>query len=116
MLPLMTEAFSGLTQQIQFAIIYSLQDEFDVVETVKSVEYFQGSLQPLHPRKLLIKPEGERRWKWWSLWTRAEIPVGNYVRDTQGKQYKVMSKADWSEADYQEYEIVQSSTVGSNAP
>jgi len=116
MLPLMNEATDGLTQQIQFAIINSISDDGDVVETVKAVNYFQGSLQPLHPRRLLIKPEGERRWKWWQLWTRQEIPVGNYVRDVQGKQYKVMSKADWSQADYQEYEIIQSPTVGLGAP
>jgi hypothetical protein len=115
MLPLMADAFSGLTQQIQFAIINSNQDNFDIVETIKTVNYFQGSLQPLHPRMLLIKPEGERRWKWWQLWTHQEIPVGNYIRDTQGLQYKVMSKSDWSQAGYQEYQIVQSATVGSNA-
>lgn len=116
MLPIMSDAFSGLTDQIQFAIINSNKDDFDIVETIKAVNYFQGNLQPMHPRRLAIKPEGERRWKWWQLWTRQDIPVGNYVRDVQGRTFKVMASSDWSEADYREYELIQSTKVGAHAP
>lgn len=114
--PIMAEAFSGLTQQIQFAVLDSTQENFDTVESAKAISYFQASLQPLHPRKLLVKPEGERRWKWFSVWTSTDLETGTYVKDAQGLIYKVMAKSDWSQAAFHEYEVIQSATLGSGAP
>jgi hypothetical protein len=112
----MTDAFSGLTQQVQFAVLNKTQLNYNTIETIEAVSYFQASLQPLHPQQLAIKPEGQRMWKWYSMWCKNEIPMDNYIRDAQGLQYRVMSKSDWSQAGYIEYQIVQSSTVLSEAP
>lgn len=116
MFPIMREALSGLVQQAQFALVKSVQDNFDVVESAAAVGYFLGSLQPIDARRLLVKPEGWRKWKWFSLWTTQEIAVGDFVRDSSGLQYRVMAKSDWSQAAYQEYQIIQSPTLGSEAP
>lgn len=116
MMPIMTEALSGFVRQSQFALLKSKQEDFDTVESAAAVGYFLGSLQPLPPRKLLVKPEGWRKWKWFSLWTKQRIEVGDFVRDSSGLQYRVMGKSDWSEAAYNEYQLTQSPTLGSEAP
>lgn len=116
MFPIMREALSGLVEQAQFALVKSTQENFDTVEAVDATSYFLGSLQPIKPRSLLVKPEGWRRWKWYSLWTTQTLEVGDYVRDGAGLQYRVMSKNDWSQASYYEYELTQGATVGSEAP
>lgn len=115
MLPLMNDALGGLTDQVQLAILNKTQENFNTVETIKTVGYFLACLQPLHPRQVAVKPEGLRRWKWWSMWTKQDIPVDNYIQDQGGLQYRVMSKNDWSRAGYIEYELIESSDVGSEA-
>lgn len=116
MFPIMREALSGLVRQVQFARIKSVQEKFDDVESAEEVEYFLGSLQPLHQQNLLAKPEGWRRWKWFSLWTTQKLEVSDYVRDVDGLQYRVMSKSDWSQGAYFEYELTQGATIGAVAP
>lgn len=118
MMPLMADAFSGLVQQAQFAIVKRVKQDGDVVESAEAVGYFLGSLQPLHARNLLVKPEGWRKWKWFTLFTNAnqELAVGDFVRDPRGLQYRVMAKSDWGEAGFNEYQIIQSPTLGSEAP
>ncbi len=114
--PIMAEAMDGMMIQVQFALLNKTQQNFDTIETIKKVAYFLGSLQPLHPRALLVKPEGQRQWKWWKLWTATALPVDSYVMDAQGRQYRVMSSQDWSQASYREYDCVESSTAGAMAP
>lgn len=116
MLPIMTEALSGLTQQVQFARIKRILKGFNSVPTIQKVNTFAGSLQPIHPRRLMIKPEGERQWRWFQLWTGQQLSTGDYVQDPNGVQYKVMASSDWSQAGYFEYELIESSPAGQVAP
>lgn len=115
MFPNMTEAITGFEQQAQFALVKSVQENFDTVESPKKVAYFLGSLQPITPRDLLVKPEGWRRWKWYKLWTLQRLEIGDYVQDPAELQYRVMSKNDWSQANYFEYELTQGATIGAEA-
>lgn len=114
--PIMSDALSGMVANIQFALLRSIQQDFDTVESAQVVRYFLGSLQPLNPRKLLVKPEGWRKWKYYALWTAQTLEVGDFVRDPSGLQYRIMAKSDWHEAAYYEYQIIQSPTIGSEAP
>lgn len=118
MLPNMSDAFSGLVQQSQFALVRYVKQDGDTVESAEAVGTFLGSLQPLHPRNLLVKPEGWRKWKWWTLFTNTnqQLAVGDFVRDPRGLQYRVMAKTDWTQAAFNEYQIVQSPDIGSEAP
>lgn len=118
MFPIMNDAFSGLVQQAQFALVRFVKQDGDTVESAEDVGFFLGSLQPLNPRKLLVKPEGWRKWKWFTLFTNTaqELAVGDFVRDARGLQYRVMGKNDWSQAAYNEYQIIQAPTLGAEAP
>ena len=114
----MSDAFSGLVQQAQFAIVRYVKQDGDTVESAEAVGTFLGSLQPLHPRDLNAKPEGWRKWKWFTLFTNAnqELTVGDFVRDQRGIQYRVMSKSDWAaNGAFNEYQIIQAPAIGSEA-
>lgn len=118
MMPNMNDAFGGLVSMAQFARVKFVKQDGDTVESAETVATFLGSLQPLHARNLLVKPEGWRKWKWFTLFTNAdqEFAVGDFVRDARGLQYRVMATSDWSQAAYREYQVVQAPTLGTEAP
>lgn len=105
--PNVAEAFSGWTDAIQFSVIKKNIADFEVIESSLDVITFEGQLEPLKPREVMIKPEGQRAWKWWTLWTTSELALDNVVQDDGGKQYRVMSIQDWRNAEYFQYELAQ---------
>lgn len=105
--PNMRVALFGLTDTIQFKIIHKAATDFEAVETSADVLYFQGCLQPIPPQALRIKPEGERKWKYWRCWTVQKLAIDDVVQDTSpdGKQYRVTDTSDWSNGGYFEHEL-----------
>lgn len=103
-----SDALFGLTDTAQFAIIRKEAVDGEVVETKADIEYFQGVLQPLPPRKLLIKPEGQRTWKWWTLWTEQALALDNQIKDENGVLFRVLAVSDWRRAGgYFEYDLAE---------
>lgn len=68
---------------------------------------FTGMLVPVPPQKVAIKPEGQRTWKWWALFSRKRLSVDDLILDRDLRRYRVKSVADWSKAGYYEYEMVE---------
>lgn len=117
----MGEAFSGMMIPLKIAVIVKSQENFNTIETIQSVADFLGVLQPLSRRALLMKPEGERHYKYFTLWTLANLGsirepyLDSFILDQQNRQYRVMSQFDWSQAGYWECDLKQSPTVQSVA-
>lgn len=69
---------------------------------------FQGVIQPFKERALLFKPEGQRAWTWFVLYS---DPVLNLHPDEivtyLGIDTRIMAKKDFSIYGYNYYEIVQ---------
>lgn len=124
--PLMSEAFADWTVTSTFLAVVKEVIDFRVVETIGGVPYggggygmgpyggavdlsgvFEGVLQPLPDRRLLIKPEGQRTWKWWTLWARKALVLDDVVVDKEGLSYRIMSVKDWSNSDYFEYDLTE---------
>ena len=105
--PDMSEVVDSFSETIKFACIGKAVEDFENVETTKDVVEFEGVLQPIPPRKLTIKPEGQRSWKWYTLWTEILLNLDDVVRDDEGRQYQVMVQTDGRRGGYLEYEIVQ---------
>lgn len=109
MMPNMVTALHGFEDTMQFTVVRKTVVEGDIVEDsrVKPTLWFEGAIQPLHPKELLVKPEGERKWKWLSLFTDMDLSVDDQVIDTMGNKYRVMSVGDWETAGINIYQLVE---------
>jgi len=107
MLPDMSDALSGFGKRIQLAVISKAKVDYDVTETKILTEWFTAIAQPITPQQLRIKPEGQRTWKWWTVWTTKALKLDDEVKDNSDRQYRVMDVTDWSEAGYRKYELTE---------
>ena len=99
-------ALWGLTDSAQFAIIAKAAVDHQVVETERDVLYFQAVLQPLPLRELMIKPEGQRTWKFWKMHTTQFLKLDDEVQDREQRRYRVTGIGDWSsQGGFYEYEL-----------
>ncbi len=66
-------------------------------------------LTPMNPRKIAIKPEGQREWKWWTATSVSRLELGwRVLPDADDHiQYEVMTQADWSQAGFYAYDFVE---------
>lgn len=103
-------------QPMVFGIVTKSTQGFQVVETVVNVN-FMGVIQPLTTQRLLLKPEGQRAWKWY--WVHAdpslELDV-DAVISYESEQYRVMAKKDYDIYGYVEYELCQDYTGAGPTP
>ena len=109
MMPSLATTIFGFEETMQFAIVVKTPIDHDIVETSKTpvLLWFEGNVQPLHQKELLVKPEGERKWKWWSLYTDMDLEVDTIITDRNGTEYRVMASSDWSQAGYQSYQLTE---------
>lgn len=112
MMPQMQSTIFGFEETIQFQLIKKTVVDHDLVESnkIRVPLFFEGSLQSIHPRQLMIKPEGERAWKWRVLYTDFEMDLETVIEDSTGIQYRVMTKSDWNQAGYFMYELIEGPT------
>ena len=71
---------------------------------------FHGVVQPLSPKQLMLKPEGERAWTWLQVHVQASSPVKLTPNDRfmyNCQKYKVMARLDYTANNYVEYHAVQ---------
>lgn len=80
---------------------------FQVVETPRSLN-FQGVIQPFSSRQLMLRPEGERAWSWFTLHAETALVLNvDEVVTYQGVQTRVMARQDFTLYGYVLYELVQ---------
>jgi len=82
--------------------------DFENVKT-ETVFEFEGVFQPMPPREIFLKPEGQRAWKWWSLWTKTgvEVNLGDIIVDYNDLRFRVMKRTDWVQAGYIKFDLVE---------
>lgn len=104
--PNVAEAMWDWDTAITFHIVKKQITDFEVVDQTLTDTMFFGVIQPLPKQRLLIKPEGERKWKWLTLWTTQNLNV-DMIIESEGVEYRVASSSNWNAAGYHEYELVQ---------
>lgn len=109
-LPDVSEALWDIAEAVQFEIITKSVSDFEAKETVVNTIVFQGHLQPTPPQKLIIKPEGQRSWRWWAMWAKQDLGLDWILQDASGRQFRIMSRSDWGRAGYREYELTETVT------
>lgn len=106
-LPNMSGVLTDWMQTIIFNMIKKTTDNFQVVETEKQI-VFQGIVENLKPTDLEMKPEGQRKWRWISVWATPELELEIDDRFSyQHVNYRVMSKNDWTAYGYASFECME---------
>lgn len=106
-MPQVTRAGAGWTKTITMdKRTQSVVDGLVVTDDFKFT--FRGTVQPLSPRAIALKPEGQRAWEWLQV----HVFGGWCVKDNDqvifnGKIYKVMGTTDYCQSGYQEYHLVK---------
>lgn len=65
-----SDALIGLGQTTRLRIVKKTVVNFEVSETEQAPKvplWFDAVIEAVHPRRLLVKPEGQREWKWWDM-------------------------------------------------
>jgi len=105
--PNVSDAFWDWTSPVIFKLVTTTIADYEVTEVPLNDVSFDAVLEPLNPRKLMVKPENQRTWKWWTMWTTFSLQVGQVVQDPSGSQFRIMSQSDWRNGGHLEYEVVQ---------
>ena len=108
-MPQMRAAFAGWFMPINLIrISQSVEDDGFVTVTESSIT-FKGTIQPLSPKQLMLKPEGERAWDWLQihcLTGTLNLTTSDRI-SYNSKKYKVMAVNDYSLNNYIEYHLVR---------
>lgn len=115
-MPQISTAFDGWMTKIKL-----LQHKETVVNGIvvsdKVLIEFRGTIQPLSPRALALKPEGQRSWEWLQIHVRALwvslIPGDKITWNTN--VYKIMEVNDYRLNGYIEYHAVRDYQAGGEA-
>jgi len=106
-MPDVSDALWGLGQTERLRVIKKTVEDFEVVESSDDRPQFwiDGILQPLDPQRLLVKPEGQREWQWWTLWTQDRLELDWAIVDPRGVTLRIMNRSNWD--NYHEYQLVE---------
>ena len=107
-----SDALWDICEFERIQVVKKTVQDFELVESVsdRSPIYIEGSLQPMNARELLIKPEGQRSWRWWTLWTTEKLELDWVVIDRNGSHFRIMNSNDWEASGYFQYQLTEGPT------
>lgn len=100
-MPSLADTIQDWGSAIQFLRILKNEVDFQITESVQQAFtrlrfIVNGMIVPLTPRQLMVKPEGERAWKWLSLTTTADVTMQPDDETVyEGINFRVMGEAVW---------------------
>jgi hypothetical protein len=107
------DAIAGLEETTRLRIVNKTVSNFALAEAEQQPLvplWVEGILQSVHPRALLVKPEGQRQWKWWDFWCTERLLLDWVLEDPDGVKLRVMARMNWSSAGYFHYELTEGPT------
>lgn len=110
-LPNVESALYSWYQPMVFSVVTKATVNFQVVETTVDMNCM-GVMQPLTAQRLLLKPEGQRGWVWFSLHADDSLVLNLDDEVTYlGVKYRVMAKSDFTAYGYAFFELVSDYTA-----
>lgn len=108
-LPNVSGALFGYFRKMIAVKLTKSTDNFDAKEVVADTEAeFMGVKQPFTYRQLLMKPEGQRGWKWFMIHSTPDFVLELDDEFTiDGLEYRVMRQGQYNEYGYVSYEVVE---------
>lgn len=114
--PNVSGAMLNWFQPMVFGVVSTTVEGFQAVQTQEQIR-FQGVIQPLTERQLLLKPEGQRAWTWFMLHAEPQLTLQvDSVVTYLGVQTRVMARKDYTIYGYVQYELVQDWTGAGPTP
>lgn len=116
-LPNVSAALWNLTTPLELFVVSTEVVNFQADETLAPAKTFLAVCQPLPAQSLAIKNEGERDWKWLSIWTKENLQTDWIVQDLVGRKFRILKKSDWTNsqmAGHYEYEMAEQPIAGWN--
>ena len=105
--PNMRGALIGLFRPIELTVVTTTIVDGLSKEVNRSINS-AGLLQPMKARAIMLKPEGQRAFRWFTLHVGREIDLKpNDVVIRKGVPYRVMGKWPWEDAGFLKYELVE---------
>lgn len=109
-LPQVDDAMLDYFQPMTFGVVTKTIFGAQVSETMENVS-FQGVMQPLSERQLMMKPEGQRLWKWFWLHADPSLTLTpDMVVTYLGEQFRVTTQKDYRLYGYVEYHLTNDYT------
>jgi len=107
-MPKIVNALDGWQDELTIVRVTESWSGGDKVETTENIG-ITGTIQPLSPKQVSLKPEGQRAWKWYQIhdYTRVSNLDTSDRIIIEGKKYKVMAINDYSRNNYIEYHIIE---------
>lgn len=108
-MPQMSAAFQGWKKSLSLVVITNSinSDGFNVPTEI--IGSFKGTIQPLSPEELRIKPDSQRsnQWLWFHFENGStELNIGDLIIYNE-KNYKVNAKKDYSLNNFIEYHAME---------
>lgn len=100
MMPNMRDALRGMGRRVTAQVIKQKVVDFEAVQDPRDIIRASIVLLPMPARKIAIKPEGQRAWKWWEGTSTVKLELGWFLRPDKDKKklYEVMEESDWGQA------------------
>lgn len=106
-LPQVNSAYGDWKQPMVFNLITKTNEAFQVKETSELID-FQGCWQPFKLQDLMMKPEGQRQWRWFMLHTDIDLELApDQIVEYFGERFRVLQKNDYGRYGYYEYHLCQ---------
>lgn len=108
-MPQMDTAFQGWMTSFALEIVTQSTDANTgfVSESLQSIN-FKGTIQPLSPEEIALKPDGQRSWEWLQIHvikSNNNLKTNDKIR-YNGRAFKIMAVKDYSLNNYIEYHLV----------
>lgn len=105
-LPNLSTTLANSFQLMVFEKVQKTIVNGQVIETEDPID-FKGSWAPFTIRMLMMKPEGQRSWKWYQVFSETQLPLStDEVINRLGQQYRVMQLNDFSLYGFFEYHLI----------
>lgn len=100
MFPQVASVFFNWTSTVQMKVINKQPVDFELFEDTVAVVTFDAVVQPMHSKDVNRKPENERIWKWWTMWSTVDFEIDTVIQDPDGVQFRIRSTTDWGQGGF----------------
>lgn len=107
-MPKVSSALNGWFMPVTLIVITQVNNDGDITNQ-QTPTTFKGTVQPLKPEIIALKPEGQRSFEWLQIHSKAgqlNLSTNDRVRYAS-RLYKVMEVLDYSLNDFVEYHLVR---------